>query len=146
VASARRQHADASAPMSDRVYSAVADGMVLLTIGLVLMIAGASAVGSPVVTFVQAAPIPFAAAWLLFGLVYGVIFVGTCGQTIGKMAMRVRVIGADTFHVGYGRAALRALAYAAAALPAGLGLLTAIRDPEHRAMHDRLTGTRVVKA
>ncbi len=146
LADARRLHADASAPMSDRVYSAVADGMVLLTIGLVLMIAGASAARSPIVPFVQAAPIPFLAAWSLFGLVYGVIFVGTCGQTLGKMAMRVRVIGADTFHVGYGRAALRAFAYAVAALPAGLGLLTALKDPEHRGLHDRLTSTRVVKA
>jgi uncharacterized RDD family membrane protein YckC len=146
VADARRQHVDASAPLSDRVYSAIADGMVLLTIGMVLMIAGASAAGSPGVAFVQAAPIPFVAAWALFGLVYGVIFVGTCGQTLGKMAMRVRVIGTDTFHVGYARAALRALAYAAAALPAGIGLLVAIRDPKHRGMHDRLTGTRVVKA
>jgi len=146
VADAQRQFADSSAPMSDRVYSAVADAMVLLTIGLVLMIAGASAAGSPVVPFVRAAPIPFLAAWSLFGLVYGVIFVGTCGQTLGKMAMRVRVIGADTFHVGYGRAALRAIAYAAAALPAGLGLLTAFKDPEHRGLHDRLTGTKVVKA
>ena len=146
VADARSRHVDASAPLSDRVYSAIADGMVLLTIGMVLMIAGASAAGSPVVAFVQAAPIPFVAAWALFGLLYGVIFVGTCGQTLGKMAMRVRVIGTDTFHVGYARAALRTLAYAAAALPAGIGLLVAIRDPEHRGMHDRLTGTRVVKA
>lgn len=146
VADARRQHADGSAPLSDRVYSAAADGLVLLTIGVILMIAGAAAAGSPLVPFVRAAPIPLLAAWSLFGLVYGVIFVGTCGQTIGKMAMRVRVISADSFHVGYGRAAMRALAYALAALPAGLGLLTAIRDPDHRGLHDRLTSTRVVKA
>ncbi|NKB87460.1 MAG: hypothetical protein GKS06_04515 [Acidobacteria bacterium] len=146
IADAKRQHADSSAPLSDRVYSALADGLVVLTMGIVLVVAGASAAGTAVVPFVQAAPLPFVLAWALFGLVYGVIFVGTSGQTLGKMAMRVRVIGADTFHVGYGRAALRGVAYAAAALPAGLGLLSAVRDPEHRALHDRLSSTRVVKA
>ena len=146
AAAVRDQQAEASAPISDRVYSALADGLVMGTIGLVLMIAGASAAGRPVIAFVQAAPIPFLLVWAIFGVVYGVIFVGTCGQTLGKMAMRVRVIGADNFHVGYGRAALRALAYGAAALPAGLGLLPAFSDPEHRGLHDRVTSTRVVKA
>ena len=111
-----------------------------------MMIAGASAADSAIVPFVQAAPVPFVAAWLLLGLVYAVMFTGTCGQTLGKMAMRVRVIGSTTFRVGYGTAAIRALAYAAAALPAGLGLLPAIMDPEHRGLHDRVSGTRVVKA
>jgi uncharacterized RDD family membrane protein YckC len=146
VADARAQHADPVAPVSDRVFSAVADGLVLLTMGLLLVIAGASAAGTAVVPFVQAAPIPFVATWLVFSVVYAVMFNGTCGQTLGKMAMRVRVIGNESFHVGYGTAALRALAYGVAAIPAGLGLIPALRDPQHRGLHDRLTGTRVVKA
>ncbi len=143
---ARRESMDPSAPVSDRVFSAIADGLVLLTMGILLAVAGAAAAGTPVLLFVAAAPIPLAAAWMLFGLVYGMMFIGTCGQTLGKMAMRVRVIGTDSFRVGYSRAARRALLYTLASLPAFLGLLPALKDPEHRALHDRLSGTRVVKA
>lgn len=137
---------DPSAPVSDRIFSAVADGLVLTTIGILLSVAGASAAATPVLPFLRAAPVPFAVVWLLFAFVYGVFFVGTCGQTLGKMVMRVRVIGADRFQVGYAKATVRALWYTLAALPAFLGFLFALRDPEHRALHDRLSGTKVVKA
>lgn len=146
ILDAQRADADPSAPVTDRIFSAVADAMVLLTIALLLAIAGAYAAAAPIVPFVQAAPLPFFLAVLLFGFAYGVFFTGTCGQTLGKMAMRVRVIGGDTFRIGYQRAAQRSLYYAVAALPVGLGLLPALRDPEHRALHDRLSNTRVVKA
>lgn len=137
---------DPSAPVFDRVFSAVADALVLLTIGVLLSVAGASAAGTAVLPFVQAAPVPFAGAWLVFAFAYGIFFVGTSGQTLGKMAMRVRVIGSENFQVGYPKAAARAIWYTLAALPAFLGFLPALRDPEHRALHDRLSGTRVVKA
>lgn len=137
---------DPSAPMSDRVFSTLADALVVVVMGLALGLAGASAAGTGMLSFVQAAPIPFAGTWLIFAFVYSVFFVGTCGQTLGKMAMRVRVIGADRFQVGYVKATRRALLYTLTALPAGVGLLPALNDPEHRAMHDRLSGTRVVKA
>lgn len=137
---------DPSAPVSDRIYSSLADGLVVATLGLLLGLAGAAAAGTTVPLLVRSAPVPFAIAWLLFAFTYGVFFVGTCGQTLGKMVMRVRVIGARRFEVGYATAVRRALWYTAATLPAGLGLLPALRDPEHRALHDRLSGTRVVKA
>ena len=137
---------DPSAPVSDRVFSVLCDSLVLAAIGLLLMFAAANAAGTGAGQVVANAPVPFAVAWVLFGLVYGVMFVGTTGQTLGKMAMNVRVIGSDRFRVGYGQAAIRALGYTAAALPLGLGLLPALRDPQHRGLHDRLSGTRVVKA
>jgi len=146
ILDAQRGDADPSAPVADRVFSVMADAMVLLTIAALLAIAGARAANVPVVPFVEAAPLPFVVAVLLFGFAYGVFFTGTCGQTLGKMAMRVRVIGSDSFRVGYRRAAQRVLYYTVAALPAGLGLLPALRDPEHRALHDRMSNTRVVKA
>jgi uncharacterized RDD family membrane protein YckC len=142
----QRDPMDPTAPMSDRLFSALADGLVLTTIALLLMFGGASAAGTGMLSFVSAAPVPFAVAWLIFGLSYGIFFVGTCGQTLGKMAMRIRVIGSSSFHVGYARATVRAMSYTVAMLPVGLGLLLALRDLEHRALHDRLSGTRVVKA
>ena len=146
ILDAQRDPMDPTAPMSDRVFSALADALVLTTIAVLLMLGGASAAGTGAWSFVQAAPVPFIVVWLIFGLGYGIFFVGTCGQTLGKMAMRIRVIGSNRFRVGYGKATLRTLSYAAAMLPAGLGLVLALKDVEHRALHDRLSGTRVVKA
>ena len=146
ILEAQRDPLDPSAPISDRVFSSLADALVLLAIGLILAAAAARAAGSDLLSVIAAAPGPFVGAWALFGFVYAVFFVGTCGQTLGKMAMRVRVIGTRRFRVGYTTAARRAFCYLLAILPAFLGLLPALRDPEHRALHDRWSGTRVVKA
>jgi uncharacterized RDD family membrane protein YckC len=48
--------------------------------------------------------------------------------------------------VPLGHAVLRATAYLASALPAGLGFLPALLTADKRALHDRLADTRVVKA
>ncbi len=146
ILDAQRDPMDPTAPMSDRVFSALADALVLTTIAVILMVGGANVAGTGAVLFVQAAPVPFAAVWLIFGLCYGIFFVGTCGQTLGKMAMRIRVIGSNRFRVGYAKATVRTLTYAATMLPVGLGLVPALKDAEHRALHDRVSGTRVVKA
>jgi len=62
------------------------------------------------------------------------------------MIMRLRVVSSDQFTVGFDRAAIRMVAWVLALLPLGAGLLPAIRDPQRRGLHDRLSRTRVVKA
>jgi uncharacterized RDD family membrane protein YckC len=69
------------------------------------------------------------------------------GQTLGKMAMGIRVVAADdTRTLDLGRAILRTLLWLLLALPAGLGFLTALLSRDHRGLHDRVAGTRVVRA
>jgi uncharacterized RDD family membrane protein YckC len=41
---------------------------------------------------------------------------------------------------------MRTLVWFALAVPAGLGFLTALIGHEHRGLHDRVAGTRVVRA
>jgi uncharacterized RDD family membrane protein YckC len=83
---------------------------------------------------------------------YFVMFTAATGQTIGKMAADIRVVGAPDAtdaqpRVTFGRALVRAAAYLASLLPAGLGFLPAFIGPrDHRALHDRIAGTRVVRA
>jgi uncharacterized RDD family membrane protein YckC len=44
------------------------------------------------------------------------------------------------------RALLRTVVWLVLAIPAGLGLLTALFSSDHRALHDRWADTRVVRA
>ncbi len=69
------------------------------------------------------------------------------GQTLGKMALGIRVVTAeDGEPLGVGRAGLRILVWTVLAIPAGLGFLTALWRPDRRGLHDRFAGTRVVRA
>jgi uncharacterized RDD family membrane protein YckC len=67
------------------------------------------------------------------------------GQTVGMMAVRIKVLSADGGPPTPGQAALRLLGYAASVLPFGLGMLLALFDDQRRALHDRLAGTVVVE-
>jgi len=71
------------------------------------------------------------------------------GQTLGKMAAGIRVVSVDAAGkdetLDVGRAFLRTLAWLVLAVPAGLGFLTAIFSRDHRGLHDRFAGTRVVR-
>ena len=68
------------------------------------------------------------------------------GQTLGKMAAGIRVVSSDDEAVlDVGRALLRTLMWIVLAVPAGLGFLTAVLSRDHRGLHDRFAGTRVVR-
>ena len=68
------------------------------------------------------------------------------GQTLGKMAAGIRVVASDDAAVlDVGRALMRTLLWVVLAVPAGLGFLTAIFSRDHRGLHDRFAGTRVVR-
>jgi uncharacterized RDD family membrane protein YckC len=69
------------------------------------------------------------------------------GQTLGKMAAGIRVVESETDgSLDLGRAFLRTLMWVVLAVPAGLGFLTALFSRDHRGLHDRFAGTRVVRA
>jgi uncharacterized RDD family membrane protein YckC len=69
------------------------------------------------------------------------------GQTLGKMAAGIRVIGTGSDEsLDLGRAFLRTLMWLVLAIPAGLGFCTALLGRDHRGLHDHFAGTRVVRA
>jgi uncharacterized RDD family membrane protein YckC len=68
------------------------------------------------------------------------------GQTLGKMATGIRVIGTESVGtLDFGRAVTRTVVWLMLAAPAGLGFLTLL-SRDHRGLHDRFAGTRVVRA
>src|SRR5215472_13396380 len=69
------------------------------------------------------------------------------GQTLGKMAAGIKVVAGDADgSLDMGCALKRTMLSLLLALPAGLGLLPALFDSQHRGLHDRFAGTRVVRA
>ena len=143
--------AGVTAPAAGRVLAAVVDLAIVggidaavfyLTLR-VLEIHVADARAIPIV--------PFIAFLLLLNGSYFAAFVAASGQTIGKMAAGIRVVPGDPIaqasdRVPLGAAVIRAAAYIVSALPAGLGFLPGVMGKDHRALHDRLADTRVVKA
>lgn len=100
---------------------------------------------------VQRIPIaPFAAFLAVLNGGYMAAFTAAGGQSFGKMAAGTRVVSSDAHvwgdRVTLGQSALRAALFLMSALPAGLGFVPALLGPDHRALHDRLAHTRVVKA
>ena len=69
------------------------------------------------------------------------------GQTLGKMAAGIRVVSTESAGtLDLGRALLRTALWVLLAAPAGLGFISAIVSRDHRGLHDRFAGTRVVRA
>jgi uncharacterized RDD family membrane protein YckC len=69
------------------------------------------------------------------------------GQTLGKMAVDIRVVPTDADDtLDVNRACLRTLLWLLLAIPAGLGFLTTLFSRDRRGLHDRCAGTRVVRA
>jgi uncharacterized RDD family membrane protein YckC len=80
---------------------------------------------------------------LLFAALYVIVLHALEGQTIGKLIVRVRVVGLDGNPPALGASVLRFFAYAASLLPFGLGFVMAGLRTDRRALHDLLAGTRV---
>jgi uncharacterized RDD family membrane protein YckC len=65
------------------------------------------------------------------------------------MAAGIRVVPQQPdagMRVPFSTAVVRAVAYAISLLPAGLGFVPILFSPDGRALHDRLSDTRVIKA
>lgn len=66
------------------------------------------------------------------------------GQTLGMRAWHLRVVTGSGRPLPFKAAVLRFLFGIVAWVPAGLGVLWLYADPEHLALHDRWSNTRVV--
>jgi len=69
------------------------------------------------------------------------------GQTLGKMAVGLRIVSFESgAALDMSCAVKRTAAWLVLAIPGGLGLLSACLSHDHRGLHDRFAGTRVVRA
>lgn len=78
---------------------------------------------------------------------YPIYFIGSKGQTPGKMVMKIKVVKIDTGEApGYATAFLRELiGKFVSGLLLGIGYLVSIKDPKKQTWHDKIAKTVVVK-
>lgn len=79
-----------------------------------------------------------------FPVFYYVFLHGAHGQTFGKMALRIKVLGEDGAPISYRTAFLRWLGYLLCDLTLELGYVWAAFDPRKQGLHDKVCRTIVV--
>jgi uncharacterized RDD family membrane protein YckC len=136
----------ASAGFGRRVAALVYD--LLLLAALLMIFTG----GALFFTHGAAVVPATAGAWVyayragLIGVIGGYYLINwlRSGQTLGMRAWRLRVVTEEGRPLALKAAVLRAVFGALAWMPAALGVLWLYVDPDHLALHDRWSKTRVI--
>ena len=136
-------HAEISGPVA-RLAAAAIDHVLLAAVDLAVVYFTLRMTGLTMADLSMLPAAPLVAFLMVVTLSYFGAFTAVGGQTIGKMAMRIRVVTADDEHVDGALALKRTLVGVASVATFGLGFLPALVGSDRRALHDRLTRTRVV--
>ena len=129
-----------------RIGAAAVDSTILFAIDMVVIYFTMQICGVSPAEFGLLPKGPLVAFLVVQNVGYLVAFTAG-GQTLGKMAMGIKVVSEDIeMPLDLGCALKRTVMWLVLALPAGLGLLSAMFDRNHRGLHDRFAGTRVVRA
>lgn len=135
-----------TAGLGRRLCATIVDLLVLAAIDLAVVYFTVQICGITFHDLRLVPKVPLATFLLAQNIGYFVAFTAG-GQTLGKMVTGIRVVSDEVEHnPGLSQALIRTLVWSALAMPAGLGFLSALFDTGHRGFHDRLAGTRVVRA
>jgi len=131
-----------------RMVATIIDAFIVFVLqfllGTLLVLAGVAAAGQ----HVSAGNMTVLVQLFGFALscVYYVVFTGYCGQTPGKMALRIKVIRRDGSLLSYGRAAFREIpAKFISGIIFGIGYLMVAFDEQKQGLHDRMADSYVIK-
>jgi uncharacterized RDD family membrane protein YckC len=128
-----------------RIVAALVDVSLLSALDAVVLYFTLRLLGLTAAAILELRIIPLAAFFILLDGGYLVAFTAVGGQSIGKMALGIKVIGRGDESVSIPRATVRTFAYLVSALPLGAGFLPGVIGAERLALHDRLAHTRVVQ-
>jgi uncharacterized RDD family membrane protein YckC len=135
---------DRDAPPILRVAAALVDLVILGLIDALTVYFAARLCGLTLREWRVLPLVPLGAFFLLLNGGYLTLFTAAGGQTIGKMAFGLKVVGYDRAPVPVALSLLRALGCLASTLCLGVGLVPAFMGGR-LALHDRLADTRVVR-
>ena len=133
------------APPVRRVLAAALDLTILGAIDLVVVYFTLRMCGLTTAEIAVLPPIPLGAFFLLVNGGYLASFTAAGGQTIGKMAFGLKVVGHADRPVSAGLSVVRALGCLASVASLGIGFLPALFGEGGRTIEDRLADTRVVR-
>jgi uncharacterized RDD family membrane protein YckC len=119
------------------------DHAILLTIDVIVAYFTLRMAGLDVDGWTYLPRVPLIAFLLMIKIAYFGAFTAMGGQTIGKMAVHIRVVSDEYRDLGAAQSVRRTLAGLLSALTFGIGFLPALAG-DHRALHDRMARTRVV--
>lgn len=136
----------------DRFLAIFIDGLILSTIsfvinfilGVVGALAGSTTSPDPIFVIVSMAVSTL--IWIV-QVAYPIYFIGSKGQTLGKMIMKIKVIKEDTGEIpGYTTAFLReTVGKFVSGIVFGIGYIVANKDPKKQSWHDKIAHTIVIK-
>ncbi len=127
-----------------RLGGAAIDHGLLLAIDAIVIYFTLKMAGLTAAEWWMLPPLPLASFLLLLKLAYFSAFTMVGGQTIGKMAVGIRVVADDGSALEPARAVRRTLVGAVSALAAGAGLVPLLVGADRRGFHDRVARTRVI--
>jgi len=134
------------ASMMARLLASLIDFAILATIDAVVIYFTMQICGVDLSDIAIVPKGPLAAFLVVLNGGYLVAFTAG-GQTLGKMITGIRVVQAESnAPLDVATALVRTLMWTVLAVPAGVGFLTAFMSGDRRGFHDRLAGTRVVRA
>jgi uncharacterized RDD family membrane protein YckC len=128
-----------------RSMAALTDHVILLGIDLIVVYSTLWVASLGTGDWRRLPVVPLLAFLCMLKVAYFSAFTAIGGQTIGKMAAGIRVVADSECTLDPARAVRRTLTGAVGLLPLGLGLVPALLDPDRRALHDRVSHTRVVE-
>jgi uncharacterized RDD family membrane protein YckC len=129
-----------------RVLAALIDVVLLIAIDVAVVYFTMQIVGVTFAEFAIVPKVPLIAFLIAQNVSYFVLFTAG-GQTMGQMAVGIKVISEEAgASPDLSHAMVRTIIWTVLAVPAGLGLATALFNHDRRGLHDRFSGTRVVRA
>jgi uncharacterized RDD family membrane protein YckC len=148
VAAAHQGSQPNYANFGTRFVASLIDGCVIsfasfiidVVVGIAFAAAGSSTTAQAIEKIITSS------VYLLIFAVYYIFFIGSKGQTLGKMAMKIKVVKIGTTAVpGYTKAFLREVIGKFLSSFFLLGYLWMLWDSKKQTWHDKIAGTVVVK-
>ncbi|MDX2494582.1 MAG: RDD family protein [Desulfuromusa sp.] len=140
----------ASPPLLNCIEAFICDVILLAVVGISFVVAAEAAMSAgetrllPSLETLIDLSVPYFLVLFFLAFGYFTLFHFLAGQTPGKMLAGLRVETTEGEPLAFAQAFLRSVGGLLQLLPAGLGYLVMLTNPERRGWNDRLAGTRVV--
>jgi uncharacterized RDD family membrane protein YckC len=143
VASVPDRHGEGKLILLSRTLSGLVDLLIVILCTGAYILAADFISGIEVLD--QASLFHYGELLLAIFLLYSIFMLATANQTIGMMITDLRVVSTRGERPSIGQVVARTLAFLVSLLPLGIGLIWAVFDRKSLCLHDRISGTEVVR-